>query len=440
MSDWQGREAVPEDEREFPDLEPIRGRRLSDADNRGLPGDAPPSGRRGRHSSGRDSAGEQAAPPWDDQAGQQAPFNQQAQYDQRGGQHGQDQYGRYGQQPADRSPRYPDGQYPDQQHRGQQYADPRYDQQQYAGRPEPRLEQPRLEQPRLEQPRVEPVQKPSRRERPGRAAGRPSDSSWDARDEEITDDPMEAFSKRWAQRGDDSHEDARHRRRLWIVGGSAVAAIIIAAGAVLYLKVYRGGHPGNVGFGALVTTFLPGEVQKVPNACDSVSKATLGQYLPGGQPEIAAPPLNGGADSQCTWTLDNVPNYRVIEVDVSAFSPSGLARGNGSATNAAIDAYANDLQLLQHPAKGSGQPAATITTMSGLGNVAFGATQVFNVDGTTTDKATVIVRYHNVIVTAVVNGTQHAVTSKGTYGPVSMTTLASAAHQVASETAAKLTS
>jgi hypothetical protein len=129
----------------------------------------------------------------------------------------------------------------------------------------------------------------------------------------------------------------------------------------------------------------------------------------------------------------------VIEVDISAFPPSGLASGNGSATNAAIDAQANDLQLLEAPPKNSGQPRATITTIPGLGNYAFGATQTFVVSGTTTDKATVIARYHNVIVTAVVNGTQHAVTSKGTYGPVSMSTLVAAANQVASEAVAQLT-
>src|SRR5258708_28795891 len=129
---------------------------------------------------------------------------------------------------------------------------------------------------------------------------------------------MEAFSKRWERRGADNPQDARRQRRLWIIGGSIVAVIIIAVGATLYLKVFRGGTPSRVGFGSLITTFLPGEIEKVPNACNTVSKSTLSQYLPGGQPEIAAPPLNGGADSQCTWTLDNVPHYRVIEVDISA--------------------------------------------------------------------------------------------------------------------------
>jgi hypothetical protein len=250
---------------------------------------------------------------------------------------------------------------------------------------------------------------------------------------------MAAFSQRWARRGADSPDDARRRKRLWIIGGATVATIIIAVGAVLYVRVFRPSSSASIGYGSLITQFLPGEIPKVPNACSSVSQATLSQYLPGGQPEIASPPLNGGADSQCTWTLDSVPNYRVIEVDISAFSPSGLASGNGSATYAAIDAYANDLQVMQHPPAGSGQPTAVITSIPRLGTVAFGATQVFNVNGTTTDKATVIIRYHNVIVTAVVNGTQHAVTKKGTYGPVSMDTLTAAAQAVASQAVAQLT-
>jgi hypothetical protein len=188
MSDWQGRDAVPDGEREFPDLEPIRGRKLSDSDNRGLPGGGP-SGGRGRHSAGRDSSGEQAAPPWADQAqpgGQQAPYSQQASYEQRGqyggrqyedqrgpDQYGQDQYGQPGQQSygGGRSSQQAGEQYADEQYRGQQ-------------QPAGRQEQSRQERPRQPQQR-------SRRRGPAVAPGRPSASSWDDNDE-VTDDPMEA--------------------------------------------------------------------------------------------------------------------------------------------------------------------------------------------------------------------------------------------------------
>jgi len=255
--------------------------------------------------------------------------------------------------------------------------------------------------------------------------------------DEVSDDPMEAFSRRWARRGADTPQDAKRRKRRMLIGGGGV--VVVAIAVVAYFLV--GGNSsknGTVGLGSLVTTFLPGEIQKVPNACSSVSKTTLSQYLPGGQPEIAAPPLNGGLDSECTWTLDSAPTYRVIEVDISALSPSGLASGTGSATFAAIDAYANDLQVMRKPAANSGQPPATITDISNLGNTAFSATQIYNVNGATTYKATVIVRYHNVIVSTVVNGLYHAVTNKGTYGPVDMTTLTAAAQQVATQAAAQL--
>jgi hypothetical protein len=256
--------------------------------------------------------------------------------------------------------------------------------------------------------------------------------------DEITDDPMEAFSERWARRGAEENDGTGRRRPrlMWLIGGGGVVVVAIAVAAYFLF----GGSSGSssVGFGSLVTSFLPGEIQTVPDACNVVSSATISQYMPGGQPDIAAPPLNGGQDSQCTWTLDSPPTYRVIEVDISAFSPSGLATGDGSATFAAIDAYASDLQTLKSPGAKSGQPTAVITDLAGLGTAAFAATQDFNTNGTTTYKATVIVRFHNVIVTAVVNGLDHAVTKKGTYGPVAMSTLSAAAKQVATQAVAQL--
>jgi len=90
-------------------------------------------------------------------------------------------------------------------------------------------------------------------------------------------------------------------------------------------------------------------------------------------------------------TLDKAPTYRVIEVDINAFSPSGLASGNGSATFAASDSYAADLQTMQKPSRAA--PArATTTDIPGLGTAAFSATQVFNRNGTISYKATVFAR------------------------------------------------
>jgi hypothetical protein len=413
MPDWQsspgGHDGSPEDEREFPDLDPIRGRRLSESDNRGMLGNL---GGRGRHSApGQHRApGRDSAPPWGDpaspQSGQQ-PSGQQ--YDQAS--YGQEQYGQE---------QYDQGQY--DQRSGQQPAGrPGYDER--------------------ETPRAQGTAPQSRHAaRSAYADMRPVDgpASRPQEDTEVSDDPMEAFSARWARRGGDTPLDGRRRLRWMFIGGGGVAVVVIAVVAY-FLFGGSSGNTGSVGFGSLVTTFLPGEIQNVPNACTAVSPSTISQYLPG-KPAIAAPPLNGGLETECTWTLDSAPTYRVIEVDIHALSPSGLASGTGSATFAAIDDYANDLQVMQKPAANSGQPPATITTITGLGTTAFGATQTYNINNATTYKATVVVRYRNVIVSVVVNGLDHAVTSKGTYGPVDMTTLTAAAQQVATEAVAHLNS
>ena len=253
-------------------------------------------------------------------------------------------------------------------------------------------------------------------------------------------DPVEAFSERWRRRGSESRgdrrADRRKRRRMLITGGGAAAVVIAVA---VYFLTGSNGSSANLGLGNLVTTFLPGELQQVPNACTSVPSATLTQDLPG-QPKVAVPPLNAGANSQCTWTLDKPPVYRVLEVNMQAYSPSGLASGDGSATFAAEDAYAEDETAKQKPGPRSGQPAATVTDLSGMpgGNdtVAFEATQVFKVNGATTDVATVVVRYRNVIVTVVLNGLDHANT--GNYGPVSASVLNSAAQTVAQQVTSQL--
>ena len=89
----------------------------------------------------------------------------------------------------------------------------------------------------------------------------------------------------------------------------------------------------------MVTTFQPGELKTVPNACSAVTAATLNQYLPGSRRVVTPRSLYGSAQSLCDWTLDAKPMYRVLEVTVRAYAPSGLASGNGSATFAAKDAY-----------------------------------------------------------------------------------------------------
>ncbi|HEY3652171.1 MAG TPA: hypothetical protein VGL33_29660, partial [Streptosporangiaceae bacterium] len=197
--------------------------------------------------------------------------------------------------------------------------------------------------------------------------------------------------------------------------------------AVLAVVLLTGGRPGpaSVTPGALITTFQPGELRQVPNACRVVPPATVTQYLPDA-PKVASPlPVNGSAGSACNWTVDKPPLSRLMQVSMNAYAPNGLASGNGSATRAATDAYHQALQELQVPPRHSPSSRATVQVLSGFGSQAYSALQVFHVGGAVTEVATVMVRYHNVIVTVKLNGTEHS--NKGNYGPVSKPQLAAAA-------------
>jgi hypothetical protein len=206
-----------------------------------------------------------------------------------------------------------------------------------------------------------------------------------------------------------------------------LAGLAAAAGAVtaVVLLLTGGSSPAQVTPNALITTFQSGELQQVPNACGAVPAATVQQYLPG-KVKVASPlPVDGSAESACDWTIDRPPVYRLLQLNLLAYAPSGLASGNGSATSAAIDAYDAALQTMQSPPRHSPDPRATVTALSGLGNQAFSALQVFRVGGAVTDVATVEVRYHNVVVTVTLNGLQHS--NRGVYGPVSPAQLSAAA-------------
>ena len=216
---------------------------------------------------------------------------------------------------------------------------------------------------------------------------------------------------------------ARKRRRWFFMTGGLAAA----AGTVIAVLLLAGGGagPAAVTPGALITTFQPGELRQVPDACNAVPAATVQHYLPG-KAKVASPlPVNGAAESACNWTIDQAPVYRLLELNLLAYAPNGLASGNGSATFAAMDAYDSTLQGMQAPPKHSPDPRAAVTALPGLGDQAFSAMQVFRVGGAITDVATVVVRYHNVVVTVTVNGLEHS--NRGSYGPVSQTQLSAAA-------------
>jgi hypothetical protein len=380
VPEWQGHDATPQDQREFPDLAPVRPREARARDGRAQGGQPPQAGGYG----GYPGAGGPGYP-----QGEQGPAGGGYSGRHGGGGYPGGGYGGPGQAP-----------WPEQQ-------EPQYQ----APQPAPQLQE----------------------ERPPRQPGDEA-PSW------AEPDSVEEFTERWHRRGLDSRDerrsDRRNRRRLLIAGGAVVA---LAIAVVIYLM---SGGPGaaNLGFGNFVTNFLPGELQQVPDPCTTVPAATLNQYLPGTRKQ-AAPPLNSGANTQCTWTLDSAPTYRVLEVQFQAYSPSGLASGNGSATFAAEDAYQSFENGYASPGPKSGQPKATVTDLTGMPGgtqtSAFQATQVFKRGGAVTDVANVYVRYRNVIVTVVVDGLDQSSGGKK-YGPVSMSDLTAAANTVAKEMASQI--
>jgi hypothetical protein len=216
---------------------------------------------------------------------------------------------------------------------------------------------------------------------------------------------------------------AARRRRRWLI---MLAGLVVVAGGVTAAVVVPGRPaPAPVTPGALITTFQPGELQTVPDACQTVPAATVQQYLPGPVKQAAPLAIDGTAESACNWTIDRAPVYRLLELILLAYAPNGLASGDGSATNAAIDTYAQALRNLRNPPRHSADPQAMVSMLGGLGNEAFSATQVFRRGGAVTDVATVVVRFHNVIVTATLNGLEHS--NQGNYGPVSLSELSAAA-------------
>jgi hypothetical protein len=228
--------------------------------------------------------------------------------------------------------------------------------------------------------------------------------------------------------------DSSWARRLLVWGVPAAVVIIVAV--VVVVLVMPSSTPAPVTPGSLITTFLPGEIQKVPSACSAVPASTLDSYLPGQRKQAAPPALDGSLDSQCDWTLDQRPTYRLLQLDVRAYTPSGLASGTGSATFAAIDAYAEAMQQKQDPAPNTGAPRGQVTVIKGLGTAAFTATQVYQVGGAVTDVATTVIRYRNVLVTVVLNGLDKS--NNGHYGPVSMSQLSAGSQAAARAAFAKV--
>lgn len=415
-SERQGYDAAPQDQREFPDLDPIRPHGARERDTRlysqpdspaqqagygNYPGSAGSGypGQGGRHRGGYDGGqyagggypgGDYQGSGYGGQAQGQAPWADQP-----------------APAPQQQVPQYQEGQYQESQYQEGQYQASAYQ--------PPQQTAPRPQEQRKQEQRKQEEETPS----------------W------AEPDSVEEFSERWNRRGREARREEeqasqRKRRRLLIAGGVVVA---LAIAVTIYLL---SGGPGaaSLGFGGFVDGFLPGELQQVPNPCTAVPAATLSQDLPGKTKE-AAPPLNSGQSTECSWTLDSPPTYRVLDVQFQAYSPSGLASGDGSATFAAEDAFATFEEGYAKPGKQSGLVSSNVTDLSGMpggaDTSAFQATEVFDRGGATQDLTYDYVRYRNVIIRVMLQGLNQSGGGK-TYS-VQMSTLTAIANTVAKEMA-----
>jgi len=208
----------------------------------------------------------------------------------------------------------------------------------------------------------------------------------------------------------------RSKRRLLTWGGAAVVIAALVAGG-LYLTRSQAKNPHHY-----QTTFLKGEVRAVPSACKVLSAATLHQVM-AGTPQVQ--PVGGAqGQSECTFTVDSKPAFRVVQIQEQAFSPSlAVPAGNGGATANAAWNFAQAKAQLAKPGKRSVWPAATFSPVSGLGEQAVSAVQASR-GQVVTDRVTVLVRYRNVLVQVQVQGQAQ---EHGGFAPVPVASLRAAA-------------
>jgi hypothetical protein len=221
----------------------------------------------------------------------------------------------------------------------------------------------------------------------------------------------------------------KSRRRVYVYCGTAiVAAVVVASVAAVHL-LHKPVHHSS-----FITALQPGEFHTVPKSCAAVGADLLSQYLPG-TTRTVTPAGTGGATSQCSFSVDHKPVFRVLGVTIEAYAPSAIAAGNGSATANALDTLLVARQALIHPGKKAPLPPAQLKPLTGLGQEAFTALQAIHRGRTVTDRVTVMTRQRNLVVTI----SLEAMVSGRGYGPVSAQTLQSGALAVARHVLAKAT-
>ncbi len=208
----------------------------------------------------------------------------------------------------------------------------------------------------------------------------------------------------------------RSKRRLVTWGAVAIVLVVLTG-----LGIYLAQSPATKS--PFVTKLQKGEFRAVPDACKVVSAAVLHQIMNGTPRTIQ--PQQSQAQSDCTFTVDASPVFRVMNINLAALRASLVPVGDGGATANATYSFTRQVVQLRKPPKRTAQPPATTTTIAGLGQQAVSAVQTFSDKGAT-DKVTVIVRYRNVLITVSLQGQS----GRG-FGPVTTGELRSGALAVA---------
>ena len=232
----------------------------------------------------------------------------------------------------------------------------------------------------------------------------------------LTDQPVQAKPGRRAGRSRAAAARRRRSKRRLVTWGGGAIVIVVLVGAGLWLT--RSPAPKS----RFVTTFQKGEFRTVPDACKVVGATELRALL-GGVPKSVQP--YKGAESQCTFTVDAKPTFRVLSLTLQAYPASLTAPGDGSATANARFSFDLKRNSLVRPPKKKPLPPATITTVRGLGSEALSAVQILHT-GQLTDWVTVVVRYRNVVIT-----TSLMADASGGFGPVTVGQLQNGALGVA---------
>ncbi len=188
----------------------------------------------------------------------------------------------------------------------------------------------------------------------------------------------------------------KSRRRVY--RWSAVGVAVCVVGAVIAVVVTQSSPKPTL----YVTRLLPGEFKSVPGACGGVSAAVLTQYLPGGG-RTTTNQISDATQSQCSFTVDAKPVFRLLEVTAQAYQPFAAASANGSASANASDSLALTKATLAKPPKKSLLSPAQIAPLSQLGQQAFAAVQREQASGIVSDVVTVVVRDRNVLITVMLS-------------------------------------